>query len=136
MWKHLIHHWIIKSGERPHCLGEVWYIPPQLNMALARRRLMADFDQEKRQPEGGTWSHPVFGYLAAFLLPFAAVTAMALLVRGCHAAVSTPVPPFLAGRAPSSRYAWGVLVPGSWAHGQRLDQPHAASTPPGGCGLA
>ncbi len=43
---------------------------------------MADFDQEKRQPEGGPWSHPVFGYLAAFLLPCAAVTAMALLVRG------------------------------------------------------
>jgi len=43
---------------------------------------MADFDQEKRQQEGGSWSHPVFGYLAAFLLPCAAVTAMALLVRG------------------------------------------------------
>jgi diguanylate cyclase (GGDEF)-like protein len=43
---------------------------------------MADFDQQKRQPEGGPWSHPVFGYLAAFLFPCAAVTAMALLVRG------------------------------------------------------
>src|SRR6266699_1240770 len=42
---------------------------------------MAAFDQEKRQQEG-SWSHPVFGYLAAFLLPFAAVTAMALLVQG------------------------------------------------------
>src|SRR5260370_19216318 len=43
---------------------------------------MADFDQEQRQQEGGPWSHPVFGYLAAFLLPCAAVTSMALLVRG------------------------------------------------------
>src|SRR5258708_17829614 len=50
-------------------------------MALARRRLMADFDQEKRHQEG-PWSHPVFGYLTAFLLPFAAVTAIALLVQG------------------------------------------------------
>src|SRR6266699_299007 len=43
---------------------------------------MAAFDQEKRQQEGGPWFHPVFGYLAAFLLPVAAVTVMALLVRG------------------------------------------------------
>lgn len=42
---------------------------------------MAAFDQEKRQQEG-SWSHPVFGYLAAMLLPSAAVTAMALLVQG------------------------------------------------------
>jgi len=43
---------------------------------------MAAFEQEKRQQEGGPWFHPVFGYLAAFLLPVAAVTVMALLVRG------------------------------------------------------
>src|SRR5258708_35378426 len=42
---------------------------------------MAAFDQEKRQQEG-PWSHPVFGYMAAFLLPFGTVTAMALLVQG------------------------------------------------------
>src|SRR6266566_565437 len=58
------------------------------------------------------------------------------LRRGCPAAVSAPVPPFLAGNGTFSRCAWGVPVPGSWAHGQRLDQPHAASTPPCGCGLA
>src|SRR5258708_16420890 len=43
---------------------------------------MAAFEQEKRHQEGGPWFHPVFGYLAALLLPFATVTAMALLVQG------------------------------------------------------
>jgi hypothetical protein len=42
---------------------------------------MAAFDREQRQQEG-PWSHPVFGYLAAFLLPIAAVTVMAMLVQG------------------------------------------------------
>src|SRR5215471_11522633 len=43
---------------------------------------MTDFDREHRHQEGGPWTHRVFGYLAAVLLPLAAVVAMALLVRG------------------------------------------------------
>jgi K+-sensing histidine kinase KdpD len=42
---------------------------------------MAAFDQEQRQQEG-PWSHPVCGYLVAFLLPVAAITVMALLGQG------------------------------------------------------